>query len=431
MLIRKLHIKNFKSIKEADIEFSSLTLLVGANASGKSNLINVFRFISNIANDGIDNAVALQGGIPYLANMSLPKGNPIEIGFTLDLSKEEWVKKTYDKNIGLKIQEITYRFVIQPNFRGHGYHIASDNLKLDFTCLRINQTAKKEERYTSMDTQFSLHFEKKKMKSSVQVGYEVNSTNNIVQEKDIKENLKKNDWSSKFFCEVVDDNKEELMLYHISILLPSVFSTNNFIRVFDFDPNELKKPSAMASMRILEENGSNIASVLHNILRFKENRNKLTTILNDFLPFINGITIENNLDKSYSYKVQERFNKQALHANFLSDGTVSIIALIIALYFEKQSNIIILEEPERNIHPKLLENLLYSAEDVSNDKQIIITTHNPEFLKHAKIENVVFIKRNNEGFTIVSSPKDSENVKCFMCNDLGLDELFLQNLLEK
>lgn len=61
MVISNLKIRNFKSIASADIDFNPLTMLVGANASGKSNLINVFRFISNIANDGIDNAVALQG----------------------------------------------------------------------------------------------------------------------------------------------------------------------------------------------------------------------------------------------------------------------------------------------------------------------------------------------------------------------------------
>lgn len=61
-----------------------------------------------------------------------------------------------------------------------------------------------------------------------------------------------------------------------------------------------------------------------------------------------------------------------MYANFISDGTVSIIAIILALYFELDSEIIILEEPERNIHPKLLKNLLSSAEDVSSEKQVII-----------------------------------------------------------
>lgn len=74
MFISKLKIKNFKSIKDVKIEFGQLTMLVGANASGKSNLINVFRFISNIATDGIDNAIALQGGFRILQTQVCQKG---------------------------------------------------------------------------------------------------------------------------------------------------------------------------------------------------------------------------------------------------------------------------------------------------------------------------------------------------------------------
>lgn len=152
-------------------------------------------------------------------------------------------------------------------------------------------------------------------------------------------------------------------------------------------------------------------------------------ILNEYLPFIDAITIENNFDKSFSYKVKESFSNREFHANFLSDGTVSLLAIVIALYFEEMSNIIILEEPERNIHPKLLAKILASAEDISFEKQVIITTHNPEFLKHAKIEDVKLIQRNTEGFTLASVPTDSETIKCFLRNDLGLDDLFLQGIL--
>lgn len=46
MLIEHIHVRNFKSIKEATLNLEPLTVIVGANAAGKSNIINVFRFIS-------------------------------------------------------------------------------------------------------------------------------------------------------------------------------------------------------------------------------------------------------------------------------------------------------------------------------------------------------------------------------------------------
>lgn len=423
MFISNLKIKNFKSIASADIDFTPLTMLVGANASGKSNLINVFRFLSNIATDGIDNAIALQGGIHYLANASLQKGTPIDIEFTLNLSNEGWIRSPGKKNTGLEMKKIKYHFVIQPNLKGGGYRIATDNMTLVFDCHNVDLAAKKENRYTPTGIQYVLVAEKKSTQALIQLNHILTPADEEIQR------IVENDITTKVFAQICNEDKKELMLYRLSMLLPPIFSESTFIRIFDFDPKELKKSSSMASTKILEENGSNVASVLNSILRTKENRKKLTTLLNEFLPFIDGISIENNFDKSFSYKIQERFSNRAFHANFLSDGTVSLLAIIIALYFENLSNIIILEEPERNIHPKLLANLLASAEDVSEEKQIIITTHNPEFLKHVNIENVRLIQRDSQGYTLISAPSDSETVKCFMQNDLGLDDLFLQGML--
>ena len=321
MVISNLKIRNFKSIASADIDFNPLTMLVGANASGKSNLINVFRFISNIASDGIDNAIALQGGISYLANASLPKGTPIEIAFTLDLSKEGWYRSIDEKSFCMKIKKINYHFVIQPNMRGGGYHIATDSLMMTFDWHNIDLTAKSGHRYTPNGVQYSLLAEKKSMKSSIQLSHFFTPANNVDEK---MQRAVERDFTARVFSRLCNEDRNELMLYRIPILLPANFSENTFIRIFDFDPKELKKSSSMASMTILDENGSNIASVLNSILRTKENRKKLTTLLNEFLPFVDGISVENNFDKSFSYKVQEKFSNRAFHANFLSDGTVSL-----------------------------------------------------------------------------------------------------------
>lgn len=426
MLIEHIHVRNFKSIKEATLNLEPLTVIVGANAAGKSNIINVFRFISNIITVGIDNAIALQGGIPYLTNACLKKGTPIEISFTVNLSSEGWVRHSDIKHIGFEIERIHYHFIIQPNLRGNGYHIYRDTLQFDFKCMKVNASAKKEDRYTDMSESLTFLFDRKTPESSVKVSFSFSDNSSF--DNDTKEKIKQ-DTSAFFFCKLANENKKELMLYRMALLLPPFFSEDSLIRIFDFDPRVLKASSSMVSIRRLNEDGSNLALVLRGILNTKEKRKKLTTLLNEFLPFVESITVENNLDKSVSYKVQEKYSNKSFHANFLSDGTVSVLAIIIALYFEAESNVIILEEPERNIHPKLLPDFLASAEDVSTEKQVIITTHNPELLKHSSISNVRLVTRDKTGFSIVSSPKDSETVQRFIKNDLGLDDLFIQDLL--
>ena len=426
MLIEHIHVRNFKSIKEATLNLEPLTVIVGANAAGKSNIINVFRFISNIITVGIDNAIALQGGIPYLTNACLKKGTPIEISFTVNLSSEGWVRHSDIKHIGFEIERIHYHFIIQPNLRGNGYHIYRDTLQFDFKCMKVNASAKKEDRYTDMSESLTFLFDRKTPESSVKVSFSFSDNSSF--DNDTKEKIKQ-DTSAFFFCKLANENKKELMLYRMALLLPPFFSEDSLIRIFDFDPRVLKASSSMVSIRRLNEDGSNLALVLRGILNTKEKRKKLTTLLNEFLPFVESITVENNLDKSVSYKLQEKYSNKSFHANFLSDGTVSVLAIIIALYFEAESNVIILEEPERNIHPKLLPNFLASAEDVSTEKQVIITTHNPELLKHSSISNVRLVTRDKTGFSIVSSPKDSETVQRFIKDDLGLDDLFIQDLL--
>ena len=426
MYIKQIAIHNFKSVEDAQIVFSPFTMLVGANATGKSNIINVFRFIQNIIVDGLDNAIALQGGIQYVANANMPKGERIEICFTIDLQNEEWMRHIQNRKFALKVESIEYKFIIQPNKKGLGYHIDYDCVKIEYDCFSYDQSAAKDGRYTDLGIKYNTSFERKKMKSNIRTNYEVFPE---TSDESLKTILKK-DNAASFFSFLVNEEKNELMLTRLSLLLPPVFSENTFIRIFDFDPRELKKSSSMASVKILDENGSNLASILQTILRSKEKSRKLTMLLRQFLPFVEAISIENNPDKSFSYKIRECYNRKPFYANFLSDGTVSILALILALYFEDQSNIIILEEPERNIHPRLLARLISSAEDVSKEKQVIITTHNPEMLKNAEITSVRLVSRKPDGKTIVTAPNESEAVQEFLRNDLGLDDLFLQGLLE-
>ena len=50
MKITNIEVKNFKSFKEENINIGDFTILIGANASGKSNAISLIRFLSNILN---------------------------------------------------------------------------------------------------------------------------------------------------------------------------------------------------------------------------------------------------------------------------------------------------------------------------------------------------------------------------------------------
>lgn len=419
MKIRSIKVRNFKSFKEEKLDIQDFTILVGANASGKSNTISLFRFISNIILYGIDDAISLMGGIDYTVNASIGKNNPIYLKFILDIEDEGYVRVVSKKEgTGLQFKEIECEFEIQPNKRGSGYKIIKDFVKITYKGVAIDKERMDGERYKSLgdDVEYCIEKVKNIFKTERKGGECFKDDLDLIV-------------GVEFVTLLLNEDRKELILNRISILLPPMMEVNSIIKIYDFDPKLLKKSCSVSSVKSLEEDGSNLANVLQQILRNNDSRRKLTNLLSDCLPFIENISVENNFDKSISYKIQEKYNSKAFYANFLSDGTVNILALIVALFFNKNAGIIIIEEPERNLHPKLMEKIVEMAKETAKEKQIILTTHNAEFVKYAEVESLLFSKRLHNGFTKISKPADSDTIKIFLSEELGIEELFLQDML--
>jgi predicted ATPase len=66
MIVSRLILKNWRNFRGVDVELGERMFIVGPNASGKSNLLDVFRFLHDISRQkggGLQNAVALRGGL--------------------------------------------------------------------------------------------------------------------------------------------------------------------------------------------------------------------------------------------------------------------------------------------------------------------------------------------------------------------------------
>ena len=86
-MIETVEIKNFKSILQAKIKFSPLTVLVGTNGAGKSNLMLALAFLSHVSNHGLAAAVNHFGGfrslLPQIEALSAQKA---KIAFCVSMS---------------------------------------------------------------------------------------------------------------------------------------------------------------------------------------------------------------------------------------------------------------------------------------------------------------------------------------------------------
>jgi predicted ATPase len=65
-MIKKLKVKNYKSLKNVELEFDNFNVLIGPNASGKSNLLDCLTFVSEIAQKGIDESLNGRGGYGHV-----------------------------------------------------------------------------------------------------------------------------------------------------------------------------------------------------------------------------------------------------------------------------------------------------------------------------------------------------------------------------
>ena len=75
--LEKLTIKNFKSIREQTLELGKLNVFIGGNGVGKSNLIQVFRFLREIAQQNLGN-YSLSKGVDALLHFSRKKSRFME-----------------------------------------------------------------------------------------------------------------------------------------------------------------------------------------------------------------------------------------------------------------------------------------------------------------------------------------------------------------
>lgn len=201
------------------------------------------------------------------------------------------------------------------------------------------------------------------------------------------------------------------------------------MKVYDFDPHLLKRAVPIMGKTDLEKDGNNLAIVIKKITEDPGKKVMFTRLLQDMLPFVHDVAVEKFMDMSLFLKIKEIYSKSKyIPASMVSDGTINICALIIALYFEERP-VTIIEEPERNIHPYLISKLIEMLKDASSTKQIIVTTHNPEMVKHVKIEDILLITRDQEGFSRLSRPGSKKEIRSFMEHEIGIEELFIQNLL--
>ena len=411
MSLEHIKVKNFKSFKNLDISLSKFNIVIGANASGKSNFAQVFKFLSDIALDGLEDAISQQGGMEYLLNFTSPDDNlSYEIIFNTQTTNPRFfISRILGRNSS--ITKIVYRFEIKPKSNST-IKIIDDEWRLSVDVADGEKTIPLKITIKSENGEFKIYIDSQSDKLKDEVAR-------------IKKTIE------EFFAGVPE--KPQLSLEHpiiASYMLSGVGDFCSDIEVYDFDPKLAKLAIQIRGANELDPDGANLAIVMKNVMANMDNRNMFSNLIADVLPFVHSVGTVKLLDRSVILTQTENyFKNKPIPATLISDGTINVTALLCALYF--QSNpLIIIEEPERNIHPSLISKIANMLKDASNKKQIIATTHSTEIIRYVDIENLLLIKRNKSGNSIIMKPGDQTTVQQFLENDMDIRELYVQNMLD-
>lgn len=430
MSVNEVQLSNFKSFYKASTVLSRFNVVVGANASGKSNFIQFLKFIKDIRAFGMDDAVSMQGGCEFLFNANHPSDNVL-YGKIVSEVKQGFTPRR-ERGIGFEVLKNCYEISIEASSKRTQIRSVNDRLVNHCRFFRYKQLEKGVDEYKELEP----------------LGWGEISVGNVdgVISLDINapegvdvDAVKDSAMETSVFRSI--GGRRNIQLGRKQSLLESSFpvwaiigseliETIHGTAIFDIDSKLMKKAQPVTGRHDLESDGSNLAPVIRRLSKNSTTKSQMQNIIRGLLPFVEGLTIKKLADNMI-IGVKEKFKSSNMFPAFLlSDGTLNLTALCVVLFFENKP-LKVIEEPERNIHPHLILKIMTLMREASEESQIITTTHNPEIVKHAGIDELILVSRNRIGDSVLSRPGEKEDIRHFLSNELGIEELYIQNILEK
>jgi predicted ATPase len=153
-------------------------------------------------------------------------------------------------------------------------------------------------------------------------------------------------------------------------------------------PNIMREPSRPDADKVLKENCVNWASVLKAMRQTRPGDGRLRRVMEfmrQLMPSLENVTVKQvggYVVPQFLVKDSPKQNSHFFDPVQLSDGTLRIFGLLLALYQLPPPRFLALEEPEQTMHPGVLGVLVDAFREVSKRTQLLITTHSPYLLDH-------------------------------------------------
>ncbi|MFB8792878.1 MAG: AAA family ATPase [Microcoleus sp.] len=366
--IRTLRLKNFLSYgsEGEEIELQPLNVLIGPNASGKSNLIDAVGILQSTPND-INTPFRQGGGISEWLWKGEKNSNNIPtatIEATVDYPKE---------TIPLRYQ-ISFTMVGQ---------------KLEIVDEAVENELKFDPSYE--DVYFFYRYQNGNPVLNIRnVSAEGTGTNRG------ERHLRRDEINPS---QSVLSQKQDKDFYPELAYLNNQFSNIRIYREWNlgrYTPPRKPQPSDLPN-DFLEEDASNLAHVL-NDLDYQGIKPLLIEQLQKFYEAVGDITTKIEGSTIQTFLRDKKFNRP-IPATRLSDGTLRYLCLLTLLCHPNPPPLICIEEPELGLHPDILSTVAELLIAASKRTQIIVTTHSDALVSGLSEvpESVLVCEQNNTG----------------------------------
>ena len=388
MIITHLSATNWRNFQQIDVPLSVRQFIVGPNASGKSNLLDIFRFLQDIAKNeggGLQEAVAGRGGVPIIRNLVTEQEAEIAIDISLADTLES--PETWKYAIG-------FRQVPQAQSYAHRYFA-------------------------------SLTYER------------VWKDGKLLIDRPDTEDEKDPDRLIHTILEDTNQNFQELVDFFQSItylhLVPQLLRFPDLITVGSVETDVNAQRSAKISRRksTRTQFGHDLLEKIANVdeetrcsrMKTIEEALKIAVPQLEHLEFKHDEMGRPHLSVHCSHWHP---SSPAQHEAQFSDGTLRLLGLLWALL--ENESVLLLEEPELSLHVGIVSELAYLIYKMqaSKNQQVLVSTHSDVLLAEPGIDGTeVLMLTPTKSGTEVKIASDNEAVKQLLEADFTVGEVVL------
>jgi len=181
----------------------------------------------------------------------------------------------------------------------------------------------------------------------------------------------------------------------------------------------------------LSATGDNLPNVIQYLKEQHEARlDENLGTLSRRVPRLEKVDAELMADGRLLLQIKDAPFERPILAKFASDGTLKMLAYLTILYDPDPPQLVGIEEPENQIHPRLLPELAEECRDASARTQLMVTTHSPFFVNGLKPEELWVLYRDENGYSQAQRAADMRGIKKFMDQGALLGHLWMEGHFE-